>query len=108
MQLRTMFAGVLMAGVGLAWADPPAPAPSAAVAETRLKCRTFPTDLGAEVDTRDTGTDLGRWVLDLEDRGWIVHTIDWEVGQKPTGFPQGYTHVCLTPVRATQADASGG
>ena len=103
MQLRTMFAGVLMAGVGLAWADPPAPG-AAIVAETRLKCRTFPTDLGSEVDTRDTSTDLGRWVIELEDRGWIVHTIDWEVGQKPTGYPQGYSHVCLTPLRSGAAD----
>ena len=96
MQLRTMFAGLVMASVGLAWAADPA-GPPTTVAETRLKCRTFPTELGAEIDTRDVGTELGRWVLELEDRGWVVHEIDWEVGQKPTGFPQGFTHVCMVP-----------
>ena len=96
MQLRTMFAGLLMAGVGLAWADT-TPDPGQTIAATRLKCRTFPTEAGAEIDTRDSASELGRWVIDLEDRGWSVHEIDWEVGQKPTGFPQGYTHVCMTP-----------
>jgi hypothetical protein len=65
----------------------------------RLKCRAFPTDPNAEVDTRDGSTDLGRWVVALEDEGWVVSDVDWEVGQKPTGYPQGYTHVCLTPAR---------
>ena len=69
-------------------------------AGARLKCRTFPTAIGAEIDTRDPGSELGTWVLALEDRGWEVASVDWDVGQKATGFPQGYTQVCLTPVSA--------
>lgn len=82
--------------VGALWsapvlgADPAAPVP-------RMKCRAFPTDAGAEIDTRDAATELGRWVMKLEDQGWVVQGIDWEIGQKATGYPQGYTHVCLTP-----------
>jgi hypothetical protein len=82
--------------VGVLWsapvrgADPAAPVP-------RLKCRAFPTEAGAEVDTRDAATDLGRWVMQHEDQGWVVHGVEWEIGQKATGYPQGYTHVCLTP-----------
>lgn len=94
--------GVCIASVGLAWADPggdvDAGEVDGSIARARLKCRTFPTDIGAEVDTRDAGTPLGVWVLGLEDRGWQVATVQWEVGQKPTGFAQGYTHVCLAPV----------
>ena len=93
-------AGVFAVGaVGLAWADPGASDEIGAVAQVRYKCRAFPTALDAEVDTRDASTSLGTWVLDLEDRGWQVATVDWVVGQKVTGFQQSYTHVCMEPVR---------
>lgn len=65
---------------------------------TRLKCRAFPIDTGQEIDTRDPGSDLGKWVLDLEDRGWQVHDVEWEIGQKQTGYPQAWAHVCLVPL----------
>jgi hypothetical protein len=96
MQIRALLAAVGLAVLGVAWAGDPG-SPSQPVIP-RLKCRSFPTDPGAEIDTRDPATDLGRWVLELEDRGWKVHEVDWEVGQKPTGFSQGYTHVCMIPV----------
>ncbi|MEQ1570194.1 MAG: hypothetical protein ABMA64_31460 [Myxococcota bacterium] len=96
MQMRAVFAFGL-AIVGAAWAADPAPAPADEEMVPRLKCRSFQTDPGAEVDTRDPATELGRWVMALEDRGWRVHQVDWEVGAKQTGFPQGYTHVCLSP-----------
>ncbi|MEQ1506679.1 MAG: hypothetical protein ABMB14_30910 [Myxococcota bacterium] len=83
--------------IGIAWADSTDGGPPS-VADGRLKCRTFPTEIGAEIDTRDGDTPLGQWVIGLEDRGWTVANVAWEVGQKPTGFPQGYTHVCLAPV----------
>lgn len=89
-------AGLLL--FGLAWAgeggvdltgDAPAP--------TRLRCRAFPVPLDAEVDTRDAATPLGQWVIGLEDQGWEVSSVDLAVGQKPTGFAQAYSHVCLAP-----------
>lgn len=101
MQLR--FAGgaaLALVVLGIVWAAPvgaePGPKPGSA-ALPRLKCKAFATDLAAETDSRDASTDLGRWVIEHEDRGWVVADIEWEVGQKPTGYPQGYTHVCLTP-----------
>lgn len=64
----------------------------------RLKCRAFPVAADSEIDTREPSSELGQWVLDHEDRGWKVQSVDWEIGQKPTGFPQGWAHVCLTPL----------
>jgi hypothetical protein len=93
---RSVAVAVALVVVGALWsapvrgADPTAPVP-------RLKCRAFPTDAGAEVDTRDAASDLGKWVMQHEDQGWVVDAVDWEIGQKATGYPQGYTHVCLTP-----------
>jgi hypothetical protein len=95
-QIRAIALTVGIAMLGIAWAADAPASPEAVI--PRLKCRSFPTDPGAEVDTRDAGTDLGRWVTALEDQGWEVHNVDWTVGQKPTGFPQGYTHVCMIPV----------
>ncbi|MEZ4241400.1 MAG: hypothetical protein R3F59_35660 [Myxococcota bacterium] len=87
--------GALSAAAVGAWAAGEAdPAPL-----LRLKCRTFPTDIGAEVDTRDPQSAVGQWVTGLEDQGWEVANVQWDVGQKATGFPQGYTQVCLVPVR---------
>ena len=68
------------------------------VAPARFHCKVFPTPLDAAVDTRDHSSDLGRWVMDLEARGWAVHGVDFEVGQKPTGFAEGFVQVCMTPV----------
>lgn len=85
----------LVGAAGVAWAN----SGDDGLATVRLKCRTFPTEIGAEVDTRDPGSPLGEWVVALEDRGWEVASIQWDVGQKVTGFPQGYTQVCLSPIR---------
>jgi hypothetical protein len=97
--LTTIGAALGALGIGLAsgaWANA---GDGAAIAQVRLKCRTFPTEIGAEIDTRDPASDVGDWVLGLEDRGWEVATVQWDVGQKVTGFPQGYTQVCVAPVR---------
>jgi hypothetical protein len=96
MQIRIAIA-LALATLGAGWAagaDGGSPEPVV----PRLKCRSFPTDPGAEIDTRDPATEIGRWVISLEDRGWEVADVDWEIGQKPTGFPQGYTHVCMEPI----------
>lgn len=83
---------VALGGLGLAWgAEDGAP--------RRLRCRSFASEPGAEVDTRDAASELGRWVLSLEDQGWEVDEVAFEVGPKPTGYAQGWTHVCMVPVR---------
>jgi len=94
-ELRTALTLVIALGVGLAWAAEPA----TEHAPKRLRCKSFASEPGAEVDTRDASTDLGRWVLALEDQGWEVATLELEVGPKPTGYAQAWTHVCVTPIR---------
>jgi hypothetical protein len=95
MDVRAMVVGLLLAGVGLAWgADTPSAPPK------RLRCQTFATDPGTAIDTRDAATDLGRWVLGLEDQGWQVVDVDFVLGAKPTGYAQGWTQVCVEPVLA--------
>lgn len=93
--------------VGLAWgrapelpSPEPGPAASPLPGPVRLRCRTFATALDAEIDTRDSETDLGRWVVALEDQGWQVTSVDLEIGQKPTGFAQAWTQVCVAPIPA--------
>lgn len=98
---------------GLAWAttsDSESPVRSAAtevptavaraISPRRFHCRVFTTSLDEPVDTRDRSMPVGRWVIDMEARGWQVHDVDFEVGQKPTGFSEGYIQVCLTPISA--------
>lgn len=93
MDVRTMVVGLLLAGVGLAWgSDAPSTTPK------RLRCHTFATEPGTALDTRDASSELGRWVLGLEDQGWQVSTVDFEIGVKPTGYAQGWTQVCVEPV----------
>ena len=103
----------LAGSAGIAWAatgdaDPESSTPAAvpataaaahaASAPSRFRCRIFPTSLDRAIDTRDRSSELGRWVIDQESRGWQVASVDFEVGQKPTGFSEGYVQVCLTPV----------
>ncbi len=88
---------LLLSGIaGVAWsaADEPVPDP----APRRLHCKAFETSLDGELDTRDRATPLGLWVSDREARGWKVESVDFEVAQKPTGFAQGWTQVCLSPI----------
>lgn len=92
---RTMIAIAIALVGATAWAATAGGSTGSVV--PRMKCRSFPTDPGAEIDTRDAGSPIGQWVTGLEDRGWVVRDVDWEIGQKPTGFPQGYTHVCMVP-----------
>lgn len=82
-----------VAGGGVALGDEPAPAP------VRLRCQTFATDLeaGSTFDTHDLDTAVGQWLERQEATGWRLAGVDFEVGQKPTGFAQGYTQVCVSP-----------
>ena len=65
---------------------------------TRLRCQTFETPLdGAELDTHDLDSPAGQWLERQEATGWTLAQIDFEIGQKPTGFAQGFTQICVTP-----------
>ena len=93
MDVRTVVVGLLFAGVGLAWGvETPSAAPK------RLRCQAFATEPGTEIDTRDSSSELGRWVVGLEDQGWQVSTVGFSLGAKPTGYSQGWTQVCVEPV----------
>ncbi len=77
-----------------------------AVAQTaaggeRFVCRSFPYDphKTPELDTRDPGSEVGRWVLEREDRGWHVTSVHPEVIVKATGATEAWAHVCVVPVR---------
>ena len=72
--------------------DEPAPYPG------RLKCKAFPHPLdGTEVELPGTQSAAGQWVKSSES-GWQIYTAELVVGQKATGFPQGWLHVCLRPL----------
>lgn len=70
----------------------PAPYPG------RLKCKAFPHPLdGSEVELPGSSTDGGRWVSSHASN-WQIYTAELVVGQKSTGFPIGWLHVCLRPL----------
>lgn len=68
----------------------PAPVP-------HLRCQLFLVEAasGTSVQTDDQTSEIGQWVA--SQAGWQVHDVDFEVGQKGTGYPQGYVNVCLSP-----------
>lgn len=78
--------------------EPPPPAPVAAAAPTHLLCKAFAgaPDRPGVVDTSDRTTEIGQWVAEGAGKGWAVSTVDFEVGTKPTGYPQPWVEVCLT------------
>ncbi len=76
------------------------PAPIAVSSEGgRLVCRLFLSNVGdsSVLDTSDRTTEVGQWVGQQVDQGMSLHGVDFEVGQKTTGYPQGYLHVCVYP-----------
>ena len=66
---------------------------------TSLRCRVFHVDSesGATWETTDRTVEVGQWVGEQEDGGWRLHDVDFEMGQKATGYPQGYVQVCVRP-----------
>jgi hypothetical protein len=67
----------------------------------RLRCRSFPVPVegaGTLFETNDRTTEIGRW-LETEERRYELFSIDFEVGQKPTGYPTAFAWVCLSPRR---------
>jgi len=65
----------------------------------RLVCRLFLVDVASDgdIDTADRTTEVGQWVGTHVDAGMMLHGVDFEVGQKSTGYPQGYLQVCVYP-----------
>jgi len=93
--LSLLFVGVLFS-IDPAGAEAPTATPPPTEA-LQLRCRLFTSLLSSEsvLDTQDATTEIGQWIAEQD--GWRLHAIDFEVGQKSTGFPQGYRHVCLSP-----------
>jgi len=104
--------GVLAApsAIGLitpAYATPPATAqpPSTDDGATvgansgQLVCQVFATDLRnpTPIDTADATTEIGQWVTQWVGQGYALFNLDFEVGSKSTGYPQGYVQVCMYP-----------
>jgi len=61
------------------------------------RCKSFSTDLTKDdtLSTDDNTTPAGMWVRGERKRGWTLAQVDFEVGQKVTGYPQGWTQVCV-------------
>jgi len=81
---------------GLAWAGDEVRPPA-------HRCGVFEVDVSRRsvVETSDPTTEVGQWIA--EQRGWVVDTLDFEVGQKPTDYPQGWMQVCLVPASPVEA-----
>jgi hypothetical protein len=73
--------------------------PGAGQAAKPFRCHVFKIDTEAAVtwETTDRTTEIGQWVGEQEDAGWALHHVDFEVGQKATGYPQGYVQICMQP-----------
>lgn len=86
-----------IAGTAMAEEPPPAPEPTPPPAQ-HLLCKAFAAaaDRPGVVDTSDRTTEIGQWVAEQAGRGWRVASVDFEVGTKPTGYPQPWSEVCLS------------
>lgn len=65
----------------------------------RLYCKPFGVPLeggGSAIETNDRTTAIGKW-LEAEEASYELFSIDFEVAQKPTGYPTGVAYVCLSP-----------
>jgi hypothetical protein len=64
-----------------------------------VQCRGFHSDLGKSeppaMDTSDRLTEVGQWVGKYEDLGMSLHSVDFEVGQKTTNYPEAWVYVCM-------------
>lgn len=66
---------------------------------SHLTCRLFlvSPEHRWTLETSDRTHEVGQWIGELEDSGWVLHDTELEIGQKATGYPQGYLHVCMAP-----------
>lgn len=67
--------------------------------EGEFRCKIFvvPLDQEFSLETLDRTTEVGQWIGKQTDEGWELTLMDFEVGQKPTGYPQGYLYLCVGP-----------
>lgn len=95
-------AGLIVGGAGAASLDARAEEPIAPFYDPpRLLCRPFAVAVegaGATLETNDLTTEVGKWVAQHEER-YELFSLDFEVGQKPTGYPTAWTWACLSPRR---------
>jgi hypothetical protein len=47
----------------------------------------------------DGASAIGKWVMEREDRGWRVTSVEPQVVVKATGALEAWAHVCVAPVR---------
>lgn len=87
---RTILSVAALFSVGLA--------SSAHADEPALRCRLFeaPLETSMVFDTSDANSQAGQWVKDQASRGWQVHSVQFSIGQKPTGYPVAYRQLCLS------------
>ncbi len=87
-------AAAVLVGVAPAVAEP-------AAAAERFVCRSFAYDPHEvpEIDTHDGASAIGKWVMEREDRGWRVTSVEPQVVVKATGALEAWAHVCVAPVR---------
>jgi hypothetical protein len=68
--------------------------------EPRLLCRIFEAPLTGDAagwDSADPSHPIGAWIEGMREQGWGIHSVELSVAQKPTGYPQGFQQVCLSP-----------
>ncbi len=85
-------------GAGVAGADDSQHSDAIEAESLRLRCHLFshPLDVRIEIDTHDATTEIGQWVGEAAEVGWTLHSVQLAVGQKPTGYMQGFHEVCLS------------
>lgn len=97
--LCTFQAGWILGGIfaPIAHAEPSPDAPTAPSSEWVYHCKLFQADPTKDdvLDTDNNTTEAGRWVRGERKRGWSLAQLDFEVGQKSTGYPQGWTQICV-------------
>lgn len=81
-----------------AWAQETPRDVSPATVVSSVKCRVFAVDInnGDPLETNDRTSVVGQWVGEQLDASFKFHSIDFEVGQKSTGYQQGWAQICMS------------
>jgi hypothetical protein len=89
---------VLLVGAGVIGVRAVAQEPAPTAVHPVQRCRLFPladVEKDRELNTEDRSSEVGQWVTAREAEGWTVAGVDFEIGQKSTGYPQGWQQVCM-------------
>ena len=99
--MHKVFLGLLLGAGAFAQAEEGVQEAISTVPEqvAQLRCRVFAVDVerGGAIETSDRTTEIGQWLGRQEDEQWRLHSVDFEMGVKKTGFPQGWVQVCVRP-----------